>query len=128
VTTISQSRKKAVKSVRRRDQAEAFSALKKILDNLAKIQSDLEQTRKQIASIQNDLDSASAARGTILANRLRMDSLRRERMSAELGNLKKIEKDLAGQAHSLEIEADTARDGAAKAHKAYIALGGDHNK
>lgn len=121
MTDLAKSRKKTLASVRGRDRAEALGELKQILDNLDKVQFDLEQTRLQISSTRAEATSGSS-RGPISAAGLEMDALLKERLTAQLDALGERERKLSDRARELEKAADAARDKVGKAHKAFEAV------
>ena len=116
-----QHRLEAIRSVRRRDRAQAFGALKEAFENAETLEIELEQIRQQKASIQSALDASSIS-GVVTAGRLHMDSLSRSRLSRELSELENIEIKLMEQAAQAKTILNTARDAATKAHKALILL------
>ena len=119
--TDPQRRIEALRSVRRRDRAQAFNALKQAFEKVETINIELEEVKQRRESLQAEITTTSTL-GVVSARQGTMDSLNRSRISKELNSLKLVEKQLIIQAVDAKISLDSARDAATRAQ------GVDHNK
>ena len=125
--TTAHHRLDAIRSVRRRDRAEAFGALKDAFEKVETLELELAQIRQQQSSIQAELNIPLTS-GAVLAGRLHMDATNREKLLEELLNLKLVENKLAKRAERAKAALESARETASRAHKALIVLDEDPNR
>ena len=90
---------------------------------LAGIESELRQTRRDIVSLQNNLEPGPAL-GRVRAGRLQIEAFAREQHRVQLGCFEEREKALVKQCENAADHVDEAKEKVIKAHKARHLLSG----
>jgi hypothetical protein len=111
------SRNQTLRSVSRKNWAQAVRGLHRAETDLTQIEAELEQTRRDIVSLQSALESRPAL-GWTRASRLQMDAVARERKRAQLGHFEAREQDLVKKVAQAAGRVDDAKKEVSKAHKA----------
>ncbi|MCP4677350.1 MAG: hypothetical protein GY854_17920 [Deltaproteobacteria bacterium] len=114
-------RQRTLRSLRRRDRAEALNTLKEAEATLVKIEAEIAEVARRVVSLSASLNSPPGET-SLTAGRLRMDALRLEHERNELQRLTKREATLSKDKRAAAERLDEARDAAAKAVKALAVL------
>ena len=114
-------RRRALRSLRRRDRAEALNTLKEAESALTRIEVESADVARRIASLSASLDTRPE-KNALTAGCLQMDALRLERIRGELQRLVTREAALVGDERVAAERLDEAKDAAARAVKALAAL------
>ena len=120
--TLRPSRRNTLKSLRKRDLADALKNLKKSEEDLLKISENLLLLQGQIASVQDQLDSISVGSRDVLAGDLEAEMSKLDRLAKGREELVRRKAKADEVKETISSLVDNLRDEVAKAKRALLAV------